>query len=76
MLSIPAIILPGILLGIDLAESTDPIHWRSFIIGVACSALFAYVCIRLFLALIQRVGMTVFVVYRLFLGLFLIYLFV
>jgi len=76
LLSIPAIILPGILLGIDLAESTDPIHWRSFIIGVACSALFAYVCIRLFLALIQRVGMTVFVVYRLFLGLFLIYLFV
>ncbi len=75
LLSIPAIILPGILLGADLAESSDPIHWRSFIIGAVCSAVFAYVCIRLFLTMIQRVGMMVFVVYRLVLGVFLFYLF-
>ena len=75
LLSIPAIVLPGILLGADLAESSDPIHWRSFIIGVVCSAVFAYVCIQLFLSLIQRMGMMVFVVYRVLLGLFLIYLF-
>jgi undecaprenyl-diphosphatase len=75
LLSIPAIILPGILLGLDLAESTDPIQWRSFIIGAVCSGVFAYVCIRLFLTLIQRVGMMVFVVYRLVLGVFLFYLF-
>jgi len=75
LLSIPAIILPGIMLGLDLAESTDPIHWRSFIIGAVCSGVFAYVCIRLFLSLIQRVGMMVFVVYRLVLGIFLFYLF-
>ena len=76
LLSIPAIILPGILLGADLAESPEPIHWRSFIIGVVCSAVFAYVCIQLFLTLIQRMGMMVFVVYRILLGFFLIYLFV
>lgn len=76
LLSIPAIVLPGILLGADLAESSDPIHWRSFIIGVVCSAVFAYVCIQLFLSLIQRMGMMVFVVYRILLGVFLIYLFV
>ena len=75
LLSIPAIILPGILLGADLAESAEPIHWRSFIIGVACSAIFAYVCIQLFLSLIQRMGMMVFVVYRVLLGVFLFYLF-
>jgi len=75
LLSIPAIILPGILLGTDLAESAEPIHWRSFIIGVACSAVFAYICIQLFLSLIQRMGMMVFVVYRVLLGVFLIYLF-
>jgi undecaprenyl-diphosphatase len=75
LLSIPAIILPGILLGLDLAESTDPIHWRSFIIGAVCSGVFAYVCIRLFLTMIQNVGMMVFVVYRLVLGVFLFYLF-
>ena len=75
LLSIPAIVLPGLLLGADLVESAEPVHWRSFTIGVICSALFAYICIRLFLSLIQRVGMTVFVVYRLLLGAFLFYLF-
>ena len=75
LLSIPAIVLPGALLGLDLVESTDPIHWRSFIIGAVCSGVFAYVCIRLFLSLIQRVGMMVFVIYRLVLGVFLFYLF-
>lgn len=75
LLSIPAIVLPGLLLGADLVESAEPVHWRSFTIGVVCSGLFAYICIRLFLSLIQRVGMTVFVVYRLLLGAFLFYLF-
>jgi undecaprenyl-diphosphatase len=75
LLSIPAIILPGILLGADLAESSDPIHWRSFILGAVLSAVFAYICIRLFLTMIQSIGMTVFVVYRLVLGVFLFYLF-
>jgi undecaprenyl-diphosphatase len=75
LLSIPAIILPGILLGADLAESSDPIHWRSFILGAVLSAVFAYICIRLFLTMIQSIGMTVFVVYRIVLGAFLFYLF-
>ena len=75
LLSIPAIILPGMLLGADLIDSPEPVHWRSFIIGVSLSALFAYLCIRLFLTFIQRTGMMVFVVYRLLLGIFLFYLF-
>ena len=75
LLSIPAIILPGILLGAELVQSAEPVHWRSFAFGVVSSAVFAYLCIRLFLALIQRIGMTIFVVYRLLLGVFLFYLF-
>jgi undecaprenyl-diphosphatase len=75
LLSIPAIILPGILLGMELVESAEPVHWRSFAIGIASSAIFAYLCIRLFIAWISRTGMTVFVVYRLLLGAFLFYLF-
>ena len=75
LLSIPAIILPGILLGADLVESTDPVDWRSFAIGIVFSALFAYLCIRLFLSFIQRIGMLVFVIYRIVLGIFLLYLF-
>jgi len=75
LLSIPAIILPGILLGADLAESTEPVHWRSFFIGVVMSGVFAYFVIRLFLVMIQNMGMMVFVVYRLVLGVGLFYLF-
>jgi undecaprenyl-diphosphatase len=75
LLSIPAIILPGMLLGSELVQSSEAVDWRSFIIGVVSSAVFAYLCIRLFIAMIQRIGMTVFVVYRLLLGVFLFYLF-
>ncbi len=75
LLSIPAILLPGGLLGLELLESPDPIHWRSFILGMVLSAIFAYLCIRLFLAWIQKMDMTVFVVYRLLLGVFLLVVF-
>jgi undecaprenyl-diphosphatase len=76
LLSIPAIILPGSLLGVELLQSAEPIHWRSFVIGMTLSALFAYLCIRLFLAWIQRMDMLPFVIYRLLLGLLLFYLFI
>ena len=75
LLSIPAILLPGSLLGLELLESAEPVHWRSFIIGMVLSAVFAYLCIRLFLAWIQKMDMTPFVVYRVLLGIFLLVVF-
>ena len=75
LLSIPAILLPGSLLGVELLQSAEPVHWRSFIIGMVLSALFAYLCIRLFLAWIQKMDMTPFVIYRVLLGVFLLIVF-
>jgi undecaprenyl-diphosphatase len=75
LLSIPAIILPGSLLGFELLQSPGPVHWRSFVLGALLSAGFAYLCIRLFLAWIQKMNMMPFVVYRLLLGVFLFVVF-
>ena len=75
LLSIPAIVLPGSLLGLELVQSAEPVDWRSFVLGAILSGLFAYLCIRLFLAWIQRMDMTPFVVYRLALGVFLLVVF-
>jgi len=75
LLSIPAIVLPGSLLGYELAQSPEAIDWRHFGLGVALSALFAYLCIRLFMAWIARMDMTPFVIYRVVLGIVLLAIF-
>ena len=49
--------------------------WQPLVIGVAASALSAYLCIHWFLKLLDRVGMLPFVIYRLLLGALLLWLF-
>ena len=44
-------------------------------LGIVLSALTAYLCIHLFLKLLERIGMFPFVLYRLVLGVVLLYLF-
>ncbi|VAW90404.1 Undecaprenyl-diphosphatase [hydrothermal vent metagenome] len=44
-------------------------------LGVAFSALTAYLCIHFFLQLVERVGMLPFVIYRLILGVVLLWMF-
>ena len=48
--------------------------WPQFGLAVALAALAGWVCIGVFLALLRRVGLFPFVVYRLFLGLILLWL--
>jgi undecaprenyl-diphosphatase len=47
------------------AESVD---WMLIWVGIGLSAITAYLCITLFLKVIQRVGMMPFVIYRMLLG--------
>jgi len=47
------------------AESVD---WSLIVVGTLLSAVTAYLCIKLFLNVIQRIGMMPFVIYRLLLG--------
>jgi len=72
LLSIPAIFLPGVLKGAELATSEQPVAWELIALGVVTSAVAAFACIHYFLLLLDRVGFKPFVIYRLALGIALI----
>ncbi len=75
LLSIPVIVLAGGLKGLELVKTGVGPAWSEVLIGVGVSAVSAFLCIRLFLAFVQRVGMAPFAIYRLLLGFYLFYLF-
>ncbi|ROR34523.1 undecaprenyl-diphosphate phosphatase [Inmirania thermothiophila] len=68
LLSIPVIVLAGGLKTLELAQSGDPVPWGALLAGAGLSAASAYLCIRIFMAWIERAGMMPFVLYRLALG--------
>ena len=76
LLSIPIILAAALLKTKDLLATSDPMAWDLITTGIVVSFTSAYLCIRLFLALIQRVGLLPFVAYRLALGLILLMLLV
>ena len=67
LLAIPIIILSGGYKGLQLL-GTESVDWTLIWVGIAMSAITAYLCITLFLKVIQRVGMMPFVIYRMLLG--------
>jgi len=68
LLSIPLIMMAGGYETLKLLEQAEPVDWQAILIGSAVSAVSAWLCIHLFLKLIERIGMMPFVVYRLLLG--------
>ena len=75
LLSIPAILMAGGYESLKLFQQSEPVAWGGLLLGTGVAFLSAYLCIRLFMLLIERVGMLPFVVYRLGLGVFLLLLF-
>ena len=75
LLSIPAILMAGGYESLKLLKA-PAVDWTSLILGITLSALSAYLCIHFFLKLLDRMGMLPFVIYRLILGVFLIYVFI
>lgn len=73
LLSIPVIILAG---GGEAAllmtQEAAAINWLALFIGASCAGLSAYLCIHVFIQLLERIGMLPFVVYRLVLGVILL----
>lgn len=76
LLSIPVIFLAGSLKTVELIQSDTSSDWSAILIGTTLSALIAFICIHLFLKLLEKMGMWPFVVYRLILGVILIWLFI
>ncbi len=75
LLSIPLIMAAGGLKGKELVESAMPVDWAAIALGTSLSAVTAYICIHFFMQLIERVGMLPFVIYRLVLGVILLWIF-
>tara|TARA_R110000850_G_scaffold172906_13_gene298556 strand:- start:1847 stop:2671 length:825 start_codon:yes stop_codon:yes gene_type:complete len=75
LLSIPVIVLATMLQSVELVSEPLPVGWGKLLAATAISAVSAYLCIRVFLALIRRIGMQPFVLYRLLLGAYLLYCF-
>jgi undecaprenyl-diphosphatase len=68
LISIPLILAAGLLKTKELAEQAAQVDWAEIGLAAFISAVSAYVCIYFFLAMINRIGMLPFVVYRLALG--------
>jgi undecaprenyl-diphosphatase len=68
LLSIPAIAMAGSYLTLKLVLSADAVDWYSMGLGSILAFVSAYACIHYFLILLDKLGMMPFVIYRLILG--------
>jgi len=75
LLSIPIIVLSGLGVTKDLVGDPAPVDWAALGLGTMIAAVSAFICIKLFLAYINRMGMGPFVLYRLALGVLLFWMF-
>lgn len=75
LLSIPVIIMAGGVETLEYLEVASVGDMDDLMIGAGISAVSAYLCIHFFLKLLERIGMTPFVIYRLLLGFFLLSLY-
>jgi len=74
LMSIPIICLSAGWKAIGLFELIS-VPWREIFIGMFVSAISAYLCIKYFMQIIERLGFMPFVIYRLLLGITLILFF-
>lgn len=74
LLSIPVISAAGGYGILKMLLNDSPINWSQFGLAILLSALAGWFCIAAFLALLKRVGLLPFVIYRLALGVVLLWL--
>lgn len=74
LLAVPVIAAAGGYGALKVLTGEAPIDWLQFLLALAFSAFAGWVCIAAFLALLRRVGLLPFVIYRLALGVLLLWL--
>jgi undecaprenyl-diphosphatase len=74
LMSIPTIIASGLLLGLDVVGNADWQMARDGLIAAAFSFVAALLALRLMMVLLRTVSFTPYVIYRVLLGLFLLWL--
>lgn len=72
LLAVPVIALAGADKAVALAARDQPTEWWPLAVGVVVAGASAYLCIRVFLATLEKIGMLPFVVYRIALGLLIV----
>ena len=75
LLSIPVIVLAGGVETLDYLKVANMGDMKDLVYGALISAFSAYLCIHFFLMLLEKIGMTPFVIYRLLLGVVLLSLY-
>jgi len=73
LLSIPAIAMAGSYLTVKLILSDNVVDWFAMGLGSILAFVSAYACIHYFLILLEKLGMMPFVIYRLILGIALLW---
>ena len=68
LIAIPAIAGASLLKLIDLFMSSAPVDWFAMVLGSVVACMSAFLCIKLFLNLIDSIGFLPFILYRLALG--------
>jgi undecaprenyl-diphosphatase len=68
LLSVPLIAAIGLYKSWMLVQSGQAVAWVDLALGMAISAIVAFLCIRWFVGLVNRIGFMPFVIYRIFLG--------
>jgi len=68
LLSIPLILAAGLLKTLELLGQGGSPDWSAIALGASLSFISALICIHLFLAFLERLGLMPFVIYRLILG--------
>lgn len=74
LLSIPLITAAGLLKTLELIEQGAGADWTSIGLGALLSFISAVMCIHLFLKFLERLGLMPYVIYRLLLGVLLLFL--
>ena len=68
LLAIPLILAAGLLKGTELMQSGTDMPWSFIALGILLSGVTAYLCIAVFMRLVETIGFMPFVIYRLLLG--------
>ena len=68
LLATPVIVSAGTLQGLELLHSNAVVPWQDLLLAMVVAAASGYVCIYLFLKLLNKIGFYPFVIYRLILG--------
>lgn len=76
LIAMPAIGGAAVLEFYALLHSSEPVAWDVLVFGLMVAAISAYLCIKLFLQVVEKIGMLPFMLYRLVLAAVLFLLFI